>query len=146
MLYNVEMRPALGGKPPQGGMRVGGLSSVSGCSGGGAPPTGGEGDRRGPLAAEGVGALARVGLGFLHSRERERRALSRCRRLRSDLEGGGVQDRGLVAASGCAAWRRRPGGPRSGLRPGGGGVETRGLEAASVIDAGGVGERRGRHL
>jgi hypothetical protein len=110
------MRPSRGGKPPQRGTRVGGLLSVSGCSGGGAPLTRGEGDRRGPLAAEGVGALARVGPGFLHPREREFRALSRCWRRRSDLEG-----------SRRAAWRRRPD-----ARPGGGGVEARGLEGGCV--------------
>jgi hypothetical protein len=48
----IEMMPSLGGKPPQRGTRVGGLLSVSGCSGGGAPLTGGEGDRRGPLVAD----------------------------------------------------------------------------------------------
>jgi hypothetical protein len=53
------------------------------------------------------------------------------------LEGGGVgtrgregcvRDRGLAAASGCAAWWRRPV-----ARPGGGGVRDRGLAAASGI-------------
>jgi hypothetical protein len=104
---SLEKDPSLGGKPPQRGTRVGGLLSASGGSGDGAPLTGGEGDRRGLLATEGVGALTRVGPGILHPRERERRALSRCRRRRSNL-GGGVWLRGLVAAwraaFGIAAW------------------------------------------
>jgi hypothetical protein len=98
---------------------------------------------------EGVGALTRAGPGFLHPRERERRALSRCRRRRSDLEGGGVEtcglegcvrDRGLSAASRRAAWGRRPGSrPVGGVRVRGlegGGVRVRGLEGGGVETCG----------
>jgi hypothetical protein len=117
------MRPSLGGKPPQRGTRVGGLLSVSGCSGGGAPLTGGEGDRRGPLAAEGVGALHGSVLGFYTP---GRGSFARSR---------GVGDGGATwraATSGIAAWWRQRRGARLGgrlrrdARPGGGVCDRRG--------------------